>query len=90
VDSVSLADLAWVLTGHAEVIARQKQFIEAEGRPLPLRTFSRQGDQLFALAKASAAALEQLHVVDPFLLERKTASGVEVKVANLAVHQPPD
>ena len=89
--SASLTDLARVLIDAAALVARQRQLkIALDGKPLSLRTFSRPGDQLFVLVKTSAAALEHFHVDDPFRLLKKLGSGVEVKVATLAVHQLPD
>ena len=90
VASVSLVDVARILSSSAALVTRHRQFVAVEAKPLTLRTFARQGDRLFAVAKAARAALENLRVDDPFLLQKKSSSGVEVVVARLAVHQPPD
>jgi hypothetical protein len=90
VASVSLLDLARILSNSAALIARHRQFVAVESKPLNLRTFVWQGDRLFAVAKAAAAALENLRIDDPFLLQKKASSGLEVVVAMLVVHQPPD
>ena len=90
VASVSLMDLARILSKSAAMVDRHRQFVAVKGKPLPLRRFVWQGDRLFAIAKADAAALEHLRIGDPFLLQKKASSGLEVVVARLVVHQPPD
>ena len=90
VESASFAEFARLLPACAEVICRHKEFMQVESKPLALTTFARQGEQLFVLAKASGAALRHLRVGDPFVLVKKTSSGVDVALARLAVHQPPD
>jgi hypothetical protein len=90
VNSDSFAAFARLLAESVDVIARHKQFFQLVGKPLAITTFAKPDDHLFVLAKASAEALQQLRVGDTFLLVKKTPSGVEITVANLAVHQQPD
>jgi hypothetical protein len=89
IESGMFANLGRTLVECAKVMARHKEFLRLESKPLPLKTFVRRGDQLYAVvAKASPDALNHLRVGDPFvLLVTKDPSGVESIVARLQVHQ---
>ncbi len=90
VNSASFTEVSRLLAGCAEIITRHKEFIAVESKPLTLRAFARSGDRLFAVAKVSPVAQEHLRVDDPFELVKKTGGGLEVQIARLVVHQPPN
>jgi len=86
----SHAELARVLLARADFIGRMRGFTSSSAKPINLRTFTRQGDKLYAVAKADSTALSFLRVGDPFLLVRRSADGLETPSARLVVHQAPE
>jgi hypothetical protein len=83
-------ELGRALAARADFIGRMQSFLRASAKPINLRAFTRQGGNLYAVAKAPSAALEHVRPGDPFLLVRKAPTGLETPSARLLVHQPPE
>jgi hypothetical protein len=83
----AFADLAAVLSRHADYVARMVELAKETSRPIAPRTFAKRAGQLYVEAKMPSAAISCLRDDDPFLLEFKGASGLVTASAVLRVHQ---
>ncbi len=86
----SFKELAGMLVRQADFVERMTSFTRASPKPISLRTFTKQGGGLYALAKVEAEAAAHVRIGDSFLLIRRAANGLETTSARLLVHQLPE
>ena len=77
IQALSHAELALVLSARADFIGRMRRFADASSKLLNLRTFTRQGNNLYVVAKGDSTALAFLRIGDPFLLVKRSPDGLE-------------
>ena len=81
-------ELVGLLRRQADIVGRLQQYNRELTKPLVVRSFQRLQGELYVVARGPSVAIRHLRPGDPFVLHRKSDTGVQIDAARMVVHQP--